>query len=321
MTKIISNIKTLEDRQKLLDDLQSLITWTENNAMQFNEDKFQLQQIGSDEQLKLPYEFNNIKLPKSEHVRDLGVHISEDLCYKHQITEMVKSATNFASWTMRTFRTRDQDVMLLLLKTYIIPRLEYLSPIWTPHKIGEIQQIEAVQRSFTSRIKGLENDDYYQRLQKLKLYSLQRRRERYVLIHTYKIYLNLAPNDLNLQFQHHPRLGLQCRRKMIKTKVAKIQTLRFNFFSHYAPRLFNIIPAKIKTEKTINSFKYKLDKMLKMLPDTPPTKGYPRVNNNSLTEWVGHIQRASVEMSTGSGDLEQPGGADLDNTVDPHSRH
>ena len=151
-SKIISSIKTLEDRQKLLADLQSLITWTENNAMQFNEDKFQLQQIGSDEQLKLPYEFNNIKLPKSKHVRDLGVHISEDLGYKHQITEMVKSATNFASWTMRTFRTRDQDVMLLLLKTYIIPRLEYLSPIWTPHKIGEIQQIEAVQRSFTPRI-------------------------------------------------------------------------------------------------------------------------------------------------------------------------
>ena len=155
---------------------------------------------------------------------------------------MINCATNFASWILRTFRTRDPDVMLLLLKTYIIPRLEYLSPIWTPHTIGEIQEIEAVQRSFTAKIKGLEDYNYHERLRKLKLYSLQRRRERYVLIHAYKIYLKLAPNDPNLEFHNHPRLGLQCRRKMIKTKVARIQTLRFNYFSHYAPRLFNVLP-------------------------------------------------------------------------------
>ena len=127
--------------------------------------------------------------------------------------------------------------------------LEYLSPIWTPHKTGEIEDIESVQRSFTAKIEGLEDYNYHQRLQKLNLYSLQRRRERYVLIHAFKIYLKLAPNDPNLEFHHHPRLGLQCRRKLIKTRVAKIKTFRFNYFSHYPLRFIMFSRRKSKQQK------------------------------------------------------------------------
>ena len=38
----------------------------------------------------------------------------------------------------------DKDVMLLLLKMYIIPRLEYCSAAWNPHKINEIELLESV---------------------------------------------------------------------------------------------------------------------------------------------------------------------------------
>ena len=310
-SKLIAKIQNVEDRQKLIIDIQSLLSWTEINAMKFNEDKFQLQQIGSNEQLKQPYNLGNITVTGTEHVRDLGIYISEDLSFKHHITEMIDNATNFSSWLLRTFRSREPEVMLLLLKTYIIPRLEYLSPIWTPHKTGEIEDIESVQRSFTAKIEGLEDYNYHQRLQKLNLYSLQRRRERYVLIHAFKIYLKLAPNDPNLEFHHHPRLGLQCRRKLIKTRVAKIKTLRFNSFSHYAPRLFNVLPAKVKTAKTVAAFKYRLDRLLKHVPDTPPIKGYSKMNNNTLPEWVGSIQSAASQIT---GDQERDGG-ELDNSV------
>ena len=74
--------------------------------------------------------------------------------------------------------------MLLFLKTYLVPRLEYCSAAWNPHKINEIEQLEAVQRSFTSRIDNMEQLNYWERLAKLKLFSLQRRRERFLIIHT-----------------------------------------------------------------------------------------------------------------------------------------
>ena len=295
-SKLISSIKCLEDRNKIMTDLKALIKWTEENSMEFNETKFQLLQIGQNRNLKLPYTHNEQEIKGSQHVRDLGVYTSEDLSNRYQITEMTTKATNFASWLLRTFITRDPEPMLLLLKTYIIPRLEYLSPVWNPYKICEIQQIEAVQRSFTAKIKGTEELNYHERLNHLKLFSLQRRRERFIIIHAHKIYLQLAPNDVNLQFYDHQRLGTQCKRLPLKSKITSVNTLRDNFFSHNAPKLYNLVPKSIKSSKNIASFKRKLDSFLIKIPDFPPIPGYTCANSNSLTEWVANIQQVKVQM-------------------------
>ena len=192
--------------------------------MKFNQDKFQLLQLGSDDSLKQPYQCNDINIEKSETVRDLGVLVSEDFSFKPHITEICNNTANFASWLLRTFWTRNKDVMLLFLKTYLIPRLEYCSAAWNPHKIGEIEQLEAVQRSFTSKIENMENLDYWQRLKSLNLFSLQRRRERFIIIHTWKIYKKLAPNDINLKFHVPARLGIQADRLPLKGSSSKIKT-------------------------------------------------------------------------------------------------
>ena len=71
---------------------------------------------------------------------------------------------------------------------------------------------ENVQRKFTSRIKefnevdeetGLNmcTVDYWERLKQLKAYSLERRRERYIIIFMYKIINQLYPNPgIDLSF-------------------------------------------------------------------------------------------------------------------------
>jgi hypothetical protein len=295
-SKLIASISNQQDRENLLEDLKALLKWTDMNSMQFNDTKFQLLQIGPHDHLKQPYSYNNINIQKSENVRDLGVHLSEDMSFKYHIADITTKAQNYASWLLRTFQTRSEEVMLLLLKTYLIPRLEYCSAVWNPTTIAEIEKLEATQRTFTSKIDNMEKLNYHERLQHLKLYSLQRRRERFIIIHTFKIYKQLAPNDLKLQFNEHPRLGLQCKRLPLKSRVTRIKNLRFNFFSHLAPRLFNIMPKQIKTVKSVLSFKKQLDKFLKHIPDTPPTPGYKRANSNSLTEWGSSIQEAKMKM-------------------------
>ena len=193
--------------------------------------------------------------------------------------------------------------MLLFLKTYLIPRLEYGSAAWNPHKISEIELLEAVQRSFTSKIDNMQNLNYWERLEKLKLFSLQRRRERFIIIHTWKVYKHLAPNDVGLKFHEHARLGIQADRLPLKAKSAKVKTLRHNFFSHTGPRLFNLIPGHIKNAKSVQSFKNQLDKFLMKIPDYPPIPGYKRANTNSLVDWVTNIQQARTEMISTSGSV------------------
>ena len=54
--------------------------------------------------------------------------------------------------------------------------------------------VEKVQRSFTRFISGMEGLPYPERLTVLKLYSPQRRRERYINIYVWKILEGLVPN-------------------------------------------------------------------------------------------------------------------------------
>ena len=73
------------------------------NSMRFNEDKFQLLQIGPHNELKQPYTSNNIQIEKSTHVKDLGIYLSEDMSCKYHISQMTESASNFASCLLHTF--------------------------------------------------------------------------------------------------------------------------------------------------------------------------------------------------------------------------
>ena len=66
------------------------------------------------------------------------------------------------------------------------------------------------------RILGCKDLTYWDRLKKLHLMSLQRRRERYCIIHAWKILNDLAPNDIGLSFQQNMRLGIKAEIPAIK---------------------------------------------------------------------------------------------------------
>ena len=90
----------------------------------------------------------------------------------------------------------------------------------------DIEKLESVQRTFTSKLNGLQDLNYHERLRALNLYSLQRRRERFCIITIWKIANGFHPNQLNLQFYDTPRFGKKCRRKIYKSKRVHIKTIQ-----------------------------------------------------------------------------------------------
>ena len=97
--------------------------------------------------------------------------------------------------------------MLTLYKSMVRSILEYCCPLWHPSKICDIQELESVQKAFTARITGMRDLHYWDRLQRLSLMSLQRRRERFILLHMWKILHHHTSNDINVQFVSRPRFG------------------------------------------------------------------------------------------------------------------
>ena len=296
-SKLSKAIRSMLDQILLQEDVNAILLWAKDNNMELNEEKFQLIQHGKISHLKpttseIYKTSQGTSLNPTDVVVDLGVTINEGLNWKSHVETTSLKARQFAGWILRTFKSRHKDLMMTLYNSFVRSRLEYCCPLWSPYLVQDITKLESVQRSFTSKIMGLQEMNYWERLRQLRLYSLQRRRERYTIIHLWKVYKGLSPNDLDLTFYEHQRLGPQCKRPKINGS-AHTDTLKFNSFVSRGPALFNIIPKDVKCVKTDNPncdeaqrFKNSLDKFLKKFPDTPPTPGYVAINGNSLLEWV-----------------------------------
>ena len=127
---------------------------------------------------------------------------------------------------------------------------------------------------------------YWDRLKKLKLLSLQRRRERYCIVHVWKILNGLAPNDVGFKFHTHQRLGIRAEIPPIsKRSQLSVRTDYDKTFRVRAAQLFNLLPAALGSITSLDAFKVGLSRFLEQYPDTPPVTGYTPTNDNSLLSW------------------------------------
>ena len=296
-TKLISKIADLVARCLLQEDLFNVIQWALQNNMQLNETKFEVINYKLNKSLllrELPFSnedysyrlTNGETIEPTQTVRDLGVLLSNDCSWTPHIHQMLKTAKKMASWVFSVFSDRSPFLMLTLFKTMVRSRLEYCCPVWNPRKITDIEAIENVQRNYTRRILGCQQLDYWDRLKKLDLLSLQRRRERYILIHTWKMANDLAPNDIKMVFKENARHGIKAIVPPLNNKSQRsVATHYENSFGVNAARLWNLLPRQVNSLTALGPFKVSLARFLEMFPDTPPTKGYTAITNNSLLEW------------------------------------
>ena len=152
--------------------------------------------------------------------------------------------------------------------------------------VAKPQEIEGVQRTFAARIWGFKHLNYWQRLKALDLMSLQRRRERYIIIHMWKILHYKCPNNINIQFCAPSRLGTKAVIPGISKSSSQHNQTRYDAsFAVMGPRLWNIIPGNLHSIDSLLRFKMNLKAFLKTFPDEPPVSGYICRNDNSLLEW------------------------------------
>ncbi|XP_076069684.1 uncharacterized protein LOC143041557 [Oratosquilla oratoria] len=189
-THISCAVRVSEDVHHLQNDLGTVYAWVNDSNMQFNEEKFEVLRYGTNQDIKDNTELymeRGMQITPNAHVKCLGIHSSDDATFQHLIMQSVKRARGMVSWVLRTFSSREVQVMLTLWKALIEPILDYCSQLWLPQKCRDIQKLEAVQRNYTRYIRGMKDLNYWNCLEALGLYSQQRRRERYRAVYTWKI--------------------------------------------------------------------------------------------------------------------------------------
>ena len=308
-TRASKDISSRKDATDLQDDLDRIYQWAVDNNMQFNDLKFELLRLGYCLELKEATEYLNPSgqpITEKEHVKDLGVTMSNSGSFSEHIDKICTSARNMCSWILRTFKSRSPELMLTTWKSLVLPILDYCSQLWCPIKLGQIKQLEAIQQSFTRKIDfNGRKLDYWERLKELRLYSLERRRERYRIIYVWKILENMVPNvadedhgGIKKQL-HSVRIGVKCKTPTIKASLPKkVAALRESSITYHGANLFNILPKSIRDTSNcpLTIFKKKLDGYLSSIKDQPRVigyTGYALAESNSLLTMI-HFSRGNA---------------------------
>ena len=167
---------------------------------------------------------------------------------KKQIEATIKKSKNIISWILRSFFSRSQEFMLILYKSLVILILEYCSVLWNTNAVSHIQRLEDVQCSFLRKIKGAPKN-YWECLDSMKVYSLQRQWERYRTIYVWKYY-----TQYQCTFKENPCLGRLCITSIANQKPAKFRETTLAF---QGTRLFNSMPKHIQNMRNVSTAKFK----------------------------------------------------------------
>ena len=156
-------------------------------------------------------------------------------------------------------------------------------------------KLEKLCNDFFAKIPELRNTDYWLKLSKLKMLSQERRMERYRIIYVWKCLEGLTP-ECGLEVAEEGRLGRRCRvPALLPGGRAAIQTLREQGFHINGPRLFNVLPKRIRNiRRSQEEFKEALDVFLMTVPDEPRMGGLVPTaldqttgrQSNSLLAWA-----------------------------------
>ena len=144
--------------------------------------------------------------------------------------------------------------------TLVRPILDYASTIWNPHLMGNIRDLEKIQKRATKLIPSLQHLSYLERLQHLNLPSLLYRRTRMDLIMTYKILhgLVLLNSDefFTINLNHTRSNGMKIYKNHSNTNSRKFS------FTQKIIKDWNSLPHDIVSAPNVLIFKTKLDKFL-----------------------------------------------------------
>ena len=292
-TRVMAGTISRQDVAGMQNDLDIIYQWAQDNNATFNPGKFECLRYGRNQDLITSTEYLSNSLTPiacSNSVRDLGVTMSSDATFSEHISKICTAASLKCGWILRTFKTRERLPLLTLWKSLVLPTLDYCCQLWTPAAPGLIQRIEQVQVSYLKKIVGMGNYDYWEQLDMLNLYSLERRRERYIAIYIWKLLEDMVPNfGINIAF--NKRNGRYCVIPKVRTTASqRVQTIRFNSLAVNGPRIFNSLPISLrnKSKCSVDSFKAALDKHLKSVPDEPRVGTlikYCAKGSNSLTQY------------------------------------
>ena len=130
----------------------------------------------------------------------LGLTISVHMKVSEQCGVTAASEKTIIGLIRRNIVYKENELIIPLYKTIVIPHLEYCIHSWRPYRKKDISMIERVQRRATKMIPPLRNIIYEMRLKDCDLITLETRRLRLDQIDVFKLLNGYDHIDITIYF-------------------------------------------------------------------------------------------------------------------------
>ncbi len=129
---------------------------------------------------------------------------------------------------------------------------------WAPHHAKDIAKLEAALRRAAKMITSLRNKSYEERLARLNLFSLGKRRLRGKIIECFEILKGLTNVDASKMFSIDNTSRTRNNGIKLRCKQVQLDCTKF-LFTNDVVREWNKLPPSVVQRDTINSIKKYLD--------------------------------------------------------------
>ena len=248
----VSNTAAFNDFNQLLD---SVANWSITWQLPLSIEKCSYM-ILSNKLCKNKFDFllSGVDLSESSQVKDLGVLFNCTLNFSSHISEIVGKAKQRLYLLRKCFTACNDTMLIHAFKVYIIPLLEYCSPVWSPHTLTDILRVESVQRTFTKSLPSCRDLSYKNRLQLCGLSSLERRRLVADLVLFYKIVNKIVLIDLGVSLQPIGYSVTRGHSRRYKVPSARIDSRMYSFVIRTI-KIWNDLNEQLVCSDSVASFK------------------------------------------------------------------
>jgi hypothetical protein len=133
-TKLFKEKNCLDDATALRDDLSNFETSSSNAGLQLNTSKCKALRVTRRRKtIEHPYSLENQTLETSEHERDLGVWISNNLTWQKQVLEQYSKANKLLGFVKRCTRNiTSQSARRTLYLALVRSQVGHATQVWSP---------------------------------------------------------------------------------------------------------------------------------------------------------------------------------------------